>query len=77
MRGDRLPNGWRFSISYTLFVDQDGFCWEGIGVPVNIRQVNTKEDIEQDHYKPLELAIELLASGAVKKKGEKRKFPIQ
>ena len=75
MRGDRLPNGWRFSVSYTLFVDQDGFCWEGI--PVNIRQVNTKEDIEQGRDRPLELALQLLETGAVKKKEEKRSYPIQ
>jgi len=30
--GAQLPNGWSFSVSYTLFVDQDGFCWEGIGI---------------------------------------------
>ena len=30
--GAQLPNGWNFSVSYTLFVDQDGFCWEGIGI---------------------------------------------
>ncbi len=30
---DRLPNGWQFSVSYKLFVDQDGFCWEGTGSP--------------------------------------------
>lgn len=77
MRSDRLPNGWRFSISYTLFVDQDGFCWEGIGVPVNIRQINRDADIEQDRDKPLELAIQLLDTGEVKRKGEIRTFPIQ
>ncbi len=76
MRWDRLPNGWGFSISYTLFVDQDGFCWEGIGVPVNIRQVNRSEDIERGHDKPLELAIALLQSG-MERKPCKRNFPLQ
>ena len=40
----RLPNGWSVSVPYTLFLDHEGFCWEGIGVPPYIRQVNTKED---------------------------------
>ena len=77
MRWDKLPNGWRFSISYTLFVDQDGFCWEGIGIPPDLRQINTKEDIEQGRDKPLELAIQLIESGALKPWSETHRFPIQ
>jgi len=77
MYGDRLPNGWRFSIANTLFVDQNGFCWEGIGVPVNLRVVNTKEDIEQDLDKPLELAIDLINSGTLKNRKEEPKYPIK
>lgn len=41
--GDGMPNGWRFSVPFKLFIDQDGFCWEGIGVPADIRQNNTKK----------------------------------
>ncbi len=62
--GDRLPNGWRFSVSFKLFVDQTGFCWEGIGVPVEIRQTNTKQYIEQKRDKVIELAIALIETGA-------------
>lgn len=76
-RGDKLPNGWIFSIAYTLFVDQEGFCWEGIGIPPDLRQVNTNEDIAQGRDKVLELAIDLVKSGALKPKGEKRSYPIK
>lgn len=31
-----LPNGWRYSISRNLFVDYNGKCWEGIGVPPDV-----------------------------------------
>jgi tetratricopeptide (TPR) repeat protein len=68
--GDRLPNGWRFSVSFKLFVDQNGFCWEGIGVPMDIRQTNTKKDIEQKRDKVLDLAVSLIESGALKPQNE-------
>ncbi|MCP5106416.1 MAG: tetratricopeptide repeat protein [bacterium] len=61
--GDRLPNGWRFSVSFKLFTDYSGFCWEGIGVPVDLRQTNSKEDIENKTDRVLELAVKLIESG--------------
>jgi carboxyl-terminal processing protease len=64
--GDALPNGWRFSVPFKLFIDQEGFCWEGIGVPANIRQINTKDDIEAKQDKVLELAISLINTGALR-----------
>ena len=63
--GDTLPNGWRFSVSYKLFVDYTGFCWEGLGVPPDIRQINTAEDIRRSRDRVLELAIDLLNTGAL------------
>lgn len=68
--GDRLPNGWRFSVSFKLFVDQNDFCWEGIGVPMDIRQTNTKKDIEQKKDKVIDLAVALIESGALKPQSE-------
>ena len=66
----RLPNGWSVSVPYTLFLDHEGFCWEGISVPPYIRQVNTKEDISMEQDKVLELAIALIDSGALKPRQE-------
>jgi C-terminal processing protease CtpA/Prc/Flp pilus assembly protein TadD len=68
--GDRLPNGWRFSVSFKLFIDETGFCWEGIGVPSDIRQINTKQDIEQQRDKVLELAQSLIETGGLKSQDE-------
>lgn len=68
--GDRLPNGWRFSVSFKEFVDHTGFCWEGIGVPADIRQINTKADIERKRDKALELAIGLIETGSLKPQDE-------
>lgn len=68
--GDRLPNGWTFRVSFKLFIDQTGFCWEGIGVPSDIRQTNTKQDIEAQRDKVLELAVSLIETGALKPQEE-------
>lgn len=68
--GDQLPNGWQFSVPYTLFVDYTGFCWEGIGVPADIRQTNTKADIEQGLDRVLELAMDLIHTNALKPQEE-------
>jgi tetratricopeptide (TPR) repeat protein len=68
--GDRLPNAWRFSVSFKLFVDVNDFCWEGIGVPADIRQVNTKQDIEQKRDRVLELAVALIERGNLKPQDE-------
>jgi hypothetical protein len=57
-------------------VDQDGFSWEGIGIPPDLRVVNTAEEISQEKDKALEFAIELIDSGALRPRGEKRTFPI-
>ncbi len=67
---DELPNGWRFSVSYKLFVDHTGFCWEGIGVPADLRITNTKEDIEQKRDKVLDFAVDLINTGALKLQDE-------
>jgi tetratricopeptide (TPR) repeat protein len=65
-----LPNGWTFRVSFKLFIDQAGFCWEGIGVPSDIRQTNTKQDIEQQRDKVLELAVSLIETGGLKPQDE-------
>lgn len=68
--GDRMPNGWTFSVSFKLFIDQTGFCWEGIGVPSDIRETNTKQDIEQQRDKVLDLAVSLIETGGLKPQDE-------
>jgi carboxyl-terminal processing protease len=39
----RLPNGWSFSISNEIYFDNNGVCYENIGVPVN-HEMNYPED---------------------------------
>jgi len=57
---DTLPNGWTFRCPYNLIKDASDFCWEGIGIPADIHQTITKEDIDSGHERVLDLAIALL-----------------
>ena len=68
--GDNLPNGWQFGCSYKLFLDYTGFCWEGIGVPADIHQTNSKQDIENGRDRVMDLAITLLNTNALKPQDE-------
>jgi len=72
----KLPNGWRVSLAFTLFVDQNGFSWEGIGIPPDIRQLNTQDEIERGTDRQLQLSVELIQSGALKPRAEPPPFPI-
>lgn len=59
----KLINGWTLTMPFSYVVDQNDFCWEGMGVPPNIRKKNTKEDIEAGNDRVLEFAIELYKAG--------------
>jgi carboxyl-terminal processing protease len=41
----KLPNGWRYCLSYQVYLSADMVCYEGIGVPPDIVMLNTKSDI--------------------------------
>jgi carboxyl-terminal processing protease len=42
----KLPNGWRYRLSYQKYFSADMVCYEGKGVPVDIKLLNRKADIE-------------------------------
>lgn len=52
----RLSNGWSVSVSRKLFVDADGVCWEGVGIPPNLRVVATPEQIAEGRDRALDFA---------------------
>jgi hypothetical protein len=43
----RLPNGWRYCLSYQEYLSADRVCYEGRGVPVDIKLLNRRSDIEK------------------------------
>lgn len=48
----KLANGWRYCLSYQVYYSADMKCYEGEGVPADIKVLNTKADIE-DNCDPL------------------------
>lgn len=61
-RGFQLPNGWSASYSMNLFLDQNGRCWEGIGVPPDIKVTCEYDSTSADRDLVLETAIALAKS---------------
>ncbi len=59
----KLSNGWTVTMPFSYAVDQNDFCWEGMGVPPDLRKINTKEDIEAGNDKVLEFALDILKAG--------------
>ena len=65
----KLPNGWRYRLSYQKYFSADMVCYEGKGVPVDIKLLNKKTDIENGIDPLITRALKVLKSkntGAVK-----------
>jgi len=58
----RLPNGWRYSLSYQQYLSADMVCYEAKGVPADIELWNSKLDIEDGTDPLISRAIEVLKS---------------
>ena len=63
----RLPNGWRYSLSYQKYFSAEMVCYEGRGVPVDIELFNSKADIEAGTDPLITRAIEVLKSNGLQK----------
>jgi carboxyl-terminal processing protease len=58
-----LPNGWDLTLSKNLFLDCHGFCWEGIGVPPDIKISCPYDGSIRENDQMLETAMALIKSG--------------
>lgn len=56
----KLPNGWRYSLSYQIYMSADMVCYEGKGVPADIELFNTKADIDDGLDPLITRALEVL-----------------
>jgi carboxyl-terminal processing protease len=56
----KLPNGWRYCLSYQKYFSADMVCYEGKGVPVDIKLLNKKADIENGIDPLLTRALKVL-----------------
>ena len=43
----KLPNGWEYSLSHQVYLSADMVCYEGKGVPPDIKLLNKRSDIER------------------------------
>ena len=57
----KLPNGWKYTLSYQRYESADGVCYEGRGVPVDVEAINTRKDIETGVDPVTSKALEILA----------------
>jgi carboxyl-terminal processing protease len=62
----KLPNGWRYRLSYQKYYSADMVCYEGKGVPSDIRLLNKKTDIEKGIDPLITRALKLLQSKSVR-----------
>src|SRR6202022_3337056 len=58
----KLPNGWRYCLSYQKYFSADMVCYEGKGVPVDITLFNKKADIKNGSDPLITRALKLLKS---------------
>jgi carboxyl-terminal processing protease len=59
----KLPNGWEYRLSYQTYLSADMVCYEGSGVPVDIKMLNRKADIESSVDPLITRALEVLGVG--------------
>jgi hypothetical protein len=60
----KLPNGWRYCLSYQKYLSGELECYEGKGVPADIELFNTKVDINDGVDPLITRALEVLRSRA-------------
>ena len=57
-----LPNGWEYCLSYQQYYSADMVCYEGKGVPVDIKLCNTRADIKNGVDPLIVRALDVLKS---------------
>jgi len=60
---EKLPNGWTLWVAFKVIRDQDGVCWDGVGVPPDLRICNAAADIAAGRDRVLEFAVQFLEKG--------------
>jgi hypothetical protein len=59
-----LPNGWKYCLSYQVYLSADFVCYEGRGVPADVELLNKKADIATGVDPLITRALEVLKGGA-------------
>jgi carboxyl-terminal processing protease len=61
---ERMPNGWTLWVAFKEVRDHDGVCWDGVGIPPDLRVLNTAADIAAGRDQILDFAMKYLEKGA-------------
>jgi tetratricopeptide (TPR) repeat protein len=61
---EKMPNGWTLWVAFKEFRDHEGVCWDGVGIPPDLRVINTAAEIAAGRDKTLEFARKYLEKGA-------------
>jgi tetratricopeptide (TPR) repeat protein len=61
---ESMPNGWTLWVAFKEVRDHAGVCWDGVGIPPDLRVINTAADIAAARDKVLEFAMQYLEKGA-------------
>ncbi|MCU0235603.1 MAG: S41 family peptidase [Acidobacteria bacterium] len=61
---ERMPNGWTLWVAFKECRDHEGVCWDGVGIPPDLRVNNTAADIAAGRDRMLEFAKLYLEKGA-------------
>ncbi|MCX6554711.1 MAG: S41 family peptidase, partial [Candidatus Aminicenantes bacterium] len=61
---DRMPNSWTLWVAFKEIRDHEGVCWDGVGIPPDLRVINTAADIAAGRDRVLEFAVKFLEKGA-------------
>ena len=57
----KLPNGWKYTLSFQVYYAADKKCYEGKGIPVDIEVLNKREDLEKGEDPLIMKSIEVLS----------------
>jgi C-terminal processing protease CtpA/Prc len=60
----KLPNGWEYCLSHQVYLSADMVCYEGKGVPPDIKLLNKRSDIERGVDPLIVRALSVLRSNA-------------
>ena len=57
----KLPNGWKYTLSHQVYYSADMICYEGKGIPVDIKLLNKRADLEKGEDPLILKALEVLS----------------
>ncbi|MCX6557721.1 MAG: S41 family peptidase, partial [Candidatus Aminicenantes bacterium] len=57
---DRMPNGWNLWVAFKEVRDHEGVCWDGVGIPPDLRILNSAANIAAGRDQVLEFAMKYL-----------------